>query len=149
MFFCPQKVEKTTSKSCILMVVGRFFSLQPRLPKAAQNLISVLWFFFYPIVSAKRSLITSYLASLEQISSSYQARTWKLSRICTWCCGVGKEVWYWPNTLHTAQLYHISSTNFQIKFSENIFYNSIMEIWKRQDVVKSDTKLNHFCFFLF
>ena len=25
MFFCPQKVEKTTPKSCILMAVGRFF----------------------------------------------------------------------------------------------------------------------------
>ena len=27
MFFCPPKVEKTTSKSCILMEVGRFFFL--------------------------------------------------------------------------------------------------------------------------
>ena len=25
MFFCPQKVEKTKSKSCILMAVGSFF----------------------------------------------------------------------------------------------------------------------------
>jgi len=25
MFFCPQKVEKTTSKSFILMAVGNFF----------------------------------------------------------------------------------------------------------------------------
>ena len=42
MFFCPQKVEKNTSKSCILMAVGSFFSLQPRLPKTAQNFISIL-----------------------------------------------------------------------------------------------------------
>ena len=41
-YFCPQKVEKTTPKSCILMAVGRFFSLQPLLPKTAQNFISVL-----------------------------------------------------------------------------------------------------------
>ena len=40
--FCPQKVEKTTSKSCLLMAVGSFFSLQPRLPKTAQKFISVL-----------------------------------------------------------------------------------------------------------
>ena len=34
MFFCPQKVEKTTSKSCTLMAVGRvFFSAAP----TAQN----------------------------------------------------------------------------------------------------------------
>jgi hypothetical protein len=25
MFFCPQKVGKTTSKSCILMAVGSFY----------------------------------------------------------------------------------------------------------------------------
>ena len=34
--------------------------------------------------------------------------------------------------------------NSEIKFSENIFDNSIMEIWKRQDVVKSVSKLNEF-----
>ena len=39
---CQQKVEKTTSKRCLLMAVGFFFSLQPRQPKTAQNLISVL-----------------------------------------------------------------------------------------------------------
>ena len=34
MFFCPQKVKKTTPKSCILMAVGRgFFSAAP----TAQN----------------------------------------------------------------------------------------------------------------
>ena len=32
-FFCPQKVEKTTPKSCILMAVGSFFSAAP----TAQN----------------------------------------------------------------------------------------------------------------
>ena len=41
-FFCPQKVEKNTPKSCILMAVGSFFTLQPRLPKKTQNFISVL-----------------------------------------------------------------------------------------------------------
>ena len=40
--FCPQKVEKTTSKSWLLMAVGSvFFSLQPRLPKIAQMFILV------------------------------------------------------------------------------------------------------------
>ena len=38
----PQKVEKTTPKSRTLMAVGRFFSLQPRLPKTAQNFICFL-----------------------------------------------------------------------------------------------------------
>ena len=39
---CPQKVEKTTSKSWLLMAVGSvFFSLQPRLPKIAQMFILV------------------------------------------------------------------------------------------------------------
>ena len=35
-------VEKITPKSCILMAVWRFFSLQPRLPKTAKNWISIL-----------------------------------------------------------------------------------------------------------
>ena len=50
---CQQKVEKATPKCCILMAVGRFFSLQPRLPKTAQT--SFLFYkLFYPIVSAKQ-----------------------------------------------------------------------------------------------
>ena len=33
--FSPQKVEKISTKSCILMAVGCFLSLLPRLPKTA------------------------------------------------------------------------------------------------------------------
>ena len=50
-FFCPQKVEKTTPKSCILMEVGIFFSLQPRLPKTAFPFYK----FFYPTISGRIS----------------------------------------------------------------------------------------------
>ena len=42
LFFSSQQFEKATPKNCILMAAGRFFSLQPRLPKIAQNFISVL-----------------------------------------------------------------------------------------------------------
>ena len=43
--FVHKKLKKNTIKSCLLMAVGSFFSLQPRLPKTAQNFISVLFFF--------------------------------------------------------------------------------------------------------
>ena len=51
--FCPQKVEKTTSKCCILMTVGSgFFLCSPELPRTSFPFYK----FFYPIVSAKVSL---------------------------------------------------------------------------------------------
>ena len=40
MFFCPQKVEKAIV--AYLWQFGDFFFMQPRLPKTAQNFISVL-----------------------------------------------------------------------------------------------------------
>ena len=50
----PAKVEKTTSKSCILMAVGSFFLCSPNCPKQPRT--SFLFYeLFYPIVSAKVS----------------------------------------------------------------------------------------------
>ena len=44
---CPQKVEKTTQKSCIFMAVGRFFfSQHPDCPKP-------FFKFFYPTISGR------------------------------------------------------------------------------------------------
>ena len=55
MLFCPQKVEKTTTKSCILMAVGSFFLCSPNCPKQPRNSFP-FYKFFYPIVSAKVSI---------------------------------------------------------------------------------------------
>ena len=57
MFFCPQKVEKITSKSCILMAVGRFFLCSPDCPKQPRTSFP-FYKLFYPIVSAKVSGVT-------------------------------------------------------------------------------------------
>ena len=54
MFFCPPKVEKNTSKSCILMAVGRFFFCNPECPKQPRTSFP-FYKFFYTIVSAKVS----------------------------------------------------------------------------------------------
>ena len=54
MFFWPQKVEKTTPKSCILMDVGSFFFCSPDCPKKPRTSFP-FYKFFYPIVSAKVS----------------------------------------------------------------------------------------------
>jgi len=52
MFSCPQKVEKTTPKSCVLKAVGRvFFLCSPDCPKQPRTSFS-FYKFFYPIVSA-------------------------------------------------------------------------------------------------
>ena len=53
-FFCPQKVEKTTSKSCILMVVGTFLICSPDNPKQPRTSIP-FYNSFYTIVSGKVS----------------------------------------------------------------------------------------------
>ena len=55
LLFCPQKVEKTTTKSCILMAVGSFFLCSPNCPKQPRNSFP-FYKFFYPIVSAKVSI---------------------------------------------------------------------------------------------
>ena len=54
MFFCPQKVEKTTSKSCILMAVGSYFLCSPKHPKQPRTSFP-FYKLFYPIVSAQVS----------------------------------------------------------------------------------------------
>ena len=53
MFFCPQKVEKTTPKSCILMAVGRFSAAQnsPEQPRTSFPFYK----FFYPTISGRIS----------------------------------------------------------------------------------------------
>ena len=57
MFFCPQKVEKTTSKSCTLIEV--FFLCSPDCTKPPITSFP-FYKFFYPIVSAKVSGPRSY-----------------------------------------------------------------------------------------
>ena len=54
MFSCPQKVQKTNPKSCILMAVGSFFLCSPDCPKQSRTSFQ-FHKFFYPIVSAKVS----------------------------------------------------------------------------------------------
>ena len=55
-FFCPQKAEKKTpQKVAYLWQLGGFFSLQPRLPKTAQNFISVSYKFFYQTIPGRIS----------------------------------------------------------------------------------------------
>ena len=54
-FFCPQKVEKTTPKSCILMAVGRgFFLCSPACPKQPRTSFP-FYKLFYPSISARIS----------------------------------------------------------------------------------------------
>ena len=49
-FFCPQKVEKTTPKICILMAVGSFFPCSPDCPKQPRTSFP-FYNFFYPTIS--------------------------------------------------------------------------------------------------
>ena len=54
MFFCPQKKEKNTSKSCMLIAVGRFFLCSPDCPKQPRTSFP-FYKSFYSIVSPKVS----------------------------------------------------------------------------------------------
>ena len=88
MFFCPQKVEKTTPKSCIHMAVRRvfFFSADsPQQPKTSYPFYK----FFYPIISAKVS--ESYVSKL-LLSTLYTLKC-NLIRIFGHKCELLHLVW--------------------------------------------------------
>ena len=52
-FFCPQKVEKTNSKSCLFMAVGScFFLCSPACPKQPRTSFP-FYKFFYTFIYAK------------------------------------------------------------------------------------------------
>ena len=53
-FFCLQKVEKNTTKSCILMAVERFFLCSPDCPKQPRTSFP-FYKFFYPTISDRIS----------------------------------------------------------------------------------------------
>ena len=58
-FFCPQKVEKTTPKSCLLMAVGRlFFSAAPTVCPKQPRTSFPFYKFFYPTISGRISAYT-------------------------------------------------------------------------------------------
>ena len=54
MFFCSQKVEKTTSKSCILMAVWSFFLCSPICPKQPRTSYP-FYKLFYATISCRIS----------------------------------------------------------------------------------------------
>ena len=60
-YFCPQKVEKTTPKSCLLMAVGSFFLCSPDCPKQPRTSFP-LYKFFYTTISAKISVFFKWLS---------------------------------------------------------------------------------------
>ena len=63
--FCPQKIEKTTPKSCILMAVGSFFLCSTACPKQRRTSFP-FYKSFYPTISAR---ISEYNAHLIRNSS--------------------------------------------------------------------------------
>ena len=84
---CPQKVEKTTPKSCILMAIGRFFLWSPDCPKQPRT--SFLFYKFFIQPSLLESLVNANLKmfstrSKKECSNSFSTSNFSFRKSDSW-----------------------------------------------------------------